>query len=90
MRWFNDLSVEAREGRGYQFQDARTYAEWGVDYLKYDWCYNENQDAKAAYKTMSDALKSCGRPIVFSICEWGDSKPWEWGRRHWSFMADNS
>lgn len=65
--------------RGYQFQDAHQYAAWGVDYLKYDWCYNEGQDAEAAYRTMSDALKTCGRPIVFSICEWGQSKPWEWG-----------
>lgn len=66
--------------RGYQFADALTYAEWGVDYLKYDWCYNEGQNAKAAYTTMSDALKACGRPIVFSICEWGDNKPWEWAK----------
>lgn len=66
--------------RGYQFQDARTYAKWGVDYLKYDWCFNEGQNAKAAYKTMSDALKESGRPIVFSICEWGTNNPWEWGK----------
>ncbi len=67
-------------GRGYQFQDARQYAAWGVDYLKYDWCYDEGQKAEAAYKTMSDALKECGRPIVFSICEWGESKPWTWAK----------
>ena len=66
--------------RGYQFQDAITYARWGVDYLKYDWCFDEGQSPKAAYKTMSDALKSCGRPIVFSICEWGNSRPWEWAQ----------
>jgi alpha-galactosidase len=67
-------------GRGYQFQDARQYAAWGVDYLKYDWCYSEEQNGKAAYKTMCDALKACGRPIVFSICEWGTNKPWLWGQ----------
>lgn len=73
-------TCQGRPGsRGYQFQDARTYAAWGVDYLKYDWCYPEEQSAKAAYKTMSDALKASGRPIVFSICEWGTNKPWEWG-----------
>lgn len=73
------LTCQSRPGsRGYQFQDARTYAEWGVDYLKYDWCYNDGQKAEAAYKTMSDAIKECGRPIVLSICEWGESKPWEW------------
>ena len=75
------MTCQSRPGsRGYQFQDARTYAAWGVDYLKYDWCYDEGQNAKAAYKTMSDALKECGRPIVFSACEWGHSKPWEWGK----------
>jgi alpha-galactosidase len=73
-------TCEGRPGsRGYQFQDARQYAAWGVDYLKYDWCNNEGQNSTAAYKTMSDALKVCGRPIVFSICEWGRTKPWEWG-----------
>ncbi|MFB6341418.1 glycoside hydrolase family 27 protein [Saccharicrinis sp. FJH62] len=85
-------TCQGRPGsRGYQFQDARTYASWGVDYLKYDWCYNEGQDAKAAYKTMSDALKEAGRPIVFSICEWGESKPWEWGEgigNLWRTTAD--
>ena len=64
--------------RGYQYQDAKQYAKWGVDYLKYDWCYNEGQKAEAAYKTMRDALYAAGRPIVFSICEWGTNKPWEW------------
>src|SRR4030042_1422090 len=74
-------TCQGRPGsRGYQFQDARQYAAWGVDYLKYDWCNEEGQDAKAAYKTMHDALQECGRPIVFSICEWGDNKPWEWGK----------
>lgn len=75
------MTCQRRPGsRGYQFQDARTYAGWGVDYLKYDWCFDEGQNAQAAYKTMSDALKACGRPIVFSICEWGESKPWEWAK----------
>lgn len=73
-------TCQGRPGsRGYQFQDARTYAQWGIDYLKYDWCSDEGQNPKAAYKTMSDALKECGRPIVLSICEWGEGKPWEWG-----------
>lgn len=73
-------TCQGRPGsRGYQFQDARQYAQWGVDYLKYDWCSNEGQNAQAAYATMSDALKATGRPIVFSICEWGENKPWKWG-----------
>ncbi len=85
-------TCQGRPGsRGYQFQDARQYAKWGVDYLKYDWCYDEGQDAKSAYKTMSDALKECGRPIVFSMCEWGESKPWEWAEgigNLWRTTAD--
>ncbi len=67
-------------GRGHEYQDARTYARWGVDYLKYDWCNTSTQDPKASYSTMRDALHAAGRPIVFSICEWGDSKPWEWAK----------
>jgi alpha-galactosidase len=66
--------------RGYEYQDAITYAKWGVDYLKYDWCNTEGLNAKGAYLTMRDALYSAGRPIVFSICEWGDNKPWEWAK----------
>ena len=64
--------------RGYEYQDARQYAEWGVDYLKYDWCFTGNQSAPDSYKTMRDALETAGRPIVFSICEWGVTQPWEW------------
>lgn len=66
--------------RGYEFQDAMTYARWGVDYLKYDWCNTEGLNAEGAYLTMREALYSAGRPIVFSICEWGDNKPWDWGK----------
>jgi len=64
--------------RGYEYQDARTYAGWGVDYLKYDWCHTGNQSAPDSYKLMKDALLKAGRPIVFSICEWGVSEPWSW------------
>jgi alpha-galactosidase len=58
--------------------DARTYAEWGVDYLKYDWCNAEGQDTRDSYARMSRALRASGRPIVFSICEWGSTRPWLW------------
>ena len=67
--------------RGYEFQDARTYASWGVDYLKYDWCNTSTQDAPASYALMRQALDATGRPIVFSICEWGTHKPWLWGAK---------
>jgi len=59
--------------------DAQTFADWGVDYLKYDNCNNDNRPALERYTKMRDALKKTGRPIVYSICEWGQNRPWEWG-----------
>jgi alpha-galactosidase len=64
--------------RGYEYQDAKQYAAWGVDYLKYDWCNTGTENAEAAYLTMSDALRASGRDIVFSMCEWGSNQPWLW------------
>lgn len=66
--------------KGYEEQDARQYAAWGVDYLKYDWCHTEGLSAEASYKKMRAALEAAGRPIVFSICEWGQNEPWQWAR----------
>lgn len=73
---------------GYEVKDAKLFAEWGVDFLKYDYCFcndyaSENNDYKMAidrYRTMGDALKATGRPILFSICEWGPRSPWLWGK----------
>lgn len=65
-------------GLGHETSDAQQFADWGVDYLKYDNCNNLGVDAKQRYRTMRDALKATGRPIVYSICEWGENKPWEW------------
>ena len=80
---YSDAGTETCQGRpgsrGYEFRDARTYAAWGVDYLKYDWCATGTQNAEASYKLMRDALYKAGRPIVFSICEWGSNDPWLWG-----------
>ncbi len=79
---YSDAGTKTCQGRpgsrGYEFRDARTYASWGVDYLKYDWCHTGTQNAPASYKLMRDALYEAGRPIVFSICEWGQNDPWEW------------
>ena len=66
--------------RGYEFQDARLYASWDIDYLKLDWCFCEGLNPKEAYTTMSNALRAAGRPVVFSLCESGSSKPWEWAK----------
>jgi alpha-galactosidase len=67
--------------RGHEYQDALTFARWGIDYLKYDWCDTQGLNAEAAYTTMRDALAAAGRPVVFSICEWGDNRPWTWGEK---------
>ena len=63
--------------------DAQTFADWGVDFLKYDWCHAEDTRANAEYRysKMSAALQATGREIVFSICEWGHHRPWLWGAR---------
>ena len=65
-------------GRGHEYQDAIVYASWGIDYLKYDWCDTKGMSPESSYTTMRDALHATGRAVVFSICEWGDNKPWEW------------
>ena len=81
---YSDAGEKTCAGRrgsmGHEYQDALTYAKWGVDYLKYDWCNTGKRNAEEAYSTMRDALKATGRPIVFSICEWGTAKPWLWAK----------
>ncbi|HEX5482500.1 MAG TPA: glycoside hydrolase family 27 protein [Terriglobia bacterium] len=67
----------------HELQDAKSYAAWGVDYLKYDWCsasrvYKPSQ-MQAVYRKMYDALKSTGRPIVYSLCQYGLQQVWRWG-----------
>ncbi len=81
---------------GHEVQDAKMYAEWGVDFLKYDLCsFQQNMnEAKAAhpdnphaardlmiaaYKKMGDALQATGRPILYSLCQYGVDQPWKWG-----------
>jgi alpha-galactosidase len=80
----------------HEAQDAKMYADWGVDFLKYDLCSYEDVMLKAqaehpndptikkrmmiaAYKKMGDALKATGRPIVYSLCQYGVDQPWKWG-----------
>jgi alpha-galactosidase len=79
---YSDVGYQTCGGRiasrGHEFQDAQTYAQWGVDYLKYDWCNHDELKAEGAYTTMRDALHATGRPIVFSLCEWGNNQPWLW------------
>jgi alpha-galactosidase len=68
---------------GHEEQDAKTYAAWGIDYLKYDWCsaamiYKDDQ-LQAVYQKMGDALQATGRPIVYSLCEYGRGHVEKWG-----------
>ena len=75
----------------YEKLDATTFAGWGVDYLKEDWCNTTGLDAQTQYKIMSDALIASGRPILFSLCEWGLSSPWQWAKgvgNMWRATAD--
>ncbi|WP_433182763.1 NPCBM/NEW2 domain-containing protein [Actinoallomurus sp. CA-150999] len=65
---------------GHEQQDAKLWASWGVDYLKYDNCNNQGVDAVKRYTAMRDALAATGRPILFSMCEWGENKPWTWAK----------
>jgi alpha-galactosidase len=64
---------------GHEQQDANTYASWGIDYLKVDWCSSTGEDAQTEYTKIGNALRSSGRSIVFSLCEWGQSNVWTWG-----------
>ena len=66
---------------GYEQTDAQTFAAWGVDLLKYDNCYNQGVDMQTRFKTMRDALNDTGRPIVYSLCQWGYESVWTWGNR---------
>jgi len=80
---YTDVGTKTCAGRpgsiGHEYQDARQYAAWGVDYVKEDWCNTlPGQNSESSYTLMRDALAATGRPIVFSICEWGSTKPWLW------------
>jgi alpha-galactosidase len=97
------MTCQRRPGSlGHEQQDAETYAAWGVDYLKADWCHSQGLDARVQYTKLRDALLRTNRPIVFSICEWGVNRPWDWApsvgnlwrttediEDHWSSMLDN-
>jgi alpha-galactosidase len=68
---------------GHEEQDAKTYANWGIDYLKYDWCsagaIYKDADLRPVYQKMGDALQATGHPIVYSLCEYGKGDVWKWG-----------
>ncbi|KAF2462248.1 alpha-galactosidase precursor [Lineolata rhizophorae] len=81
---------------GFEEKDAQTFASWGVDYLKYDNCYNEGQTGDPLttfnrYKIMADALNATGRPILYGMCNWGEDSPWKWAQtiaNSWRMSGD--
>lgn len=75
------MTCEKRAGSlGHEEMDAADYASWGVDYLKYDNCFNDNVPATIRYPAMRDALNKTGRPIFYSICNWGEEDTINWGQ----------
>jgi alpha-galactosidase len=68
---------------GHEEQDARMFAEWGIDYIKYDWCgafrIYENDEMQAVYQKMGAILQALDRPIVYSLCQYGMEEVWKWG-----------
>jgi len=76
------MTCQQYEGsRGYEFLDADTFARWGVDYVKADWCYAHGMRAEASYKTLGLAIQATGRDMVYSVCTAGYSTPWQWGEK---------
>jgi alpha-galactosidase len=81
---------------GYEKIDADTFAEWGVDYLKYDNCFNAGQSGTPKitherYNKMALALNETGRPMLYSMCNWGEDYPWKWAQtmaNSWRMSGD--
>lgn len=95
---YSDAAQTTCEGNtaslGFEEQDAKTFASWEVDYLKYDYCNapSDSVTAKIRYKTMADALRKSGRTIELGVCEWGRLDPWKWaaqiGGQLWRVTGD--
>ena len=64
--------------KGHEVEDMRRFADWRADYIKIDWCNTEGQDIVATYTKLHDAQHAAGRPVVHSLCSWGDGEPWKW------------
>lgn len=90
MKWMCDTLHEmglkfgayssCKASRGYETIHAQQMAEWGVDYLKYDFCNDQGASGyRTGYQAMGDALKKAGRPIIYNLCAWGQQKVWDWG-----------
>jgi len=65
--------------KDHELEDMRRFAEWRADYIKIDWCNTEGQDIVKTYTKLHDAQHAAGRPVVHSLCSWGEGSPWIWG-----------
>ena len=88
-----NMTCQKRPGSyGYEAQDINTYAGWGVDYVKIDWCYAVGLDPQVQYAKFGDAIAQASHPMVFSICNWGANAPWRWaaavGANLWRTTTD--
>ncbi len=78
------VTCSGREGSyGHEQQDAATFAQWGIDFVKYDWCSGSTvyrpDEMQGAYRKMHEALLRTGRPILYSLCQYGMQDVWKWG-----------
>lgn len=64
--------------KDHEFEDMKQFAEWRCDYLKVDWCNTRGQDIIQTYTKLYEAQQAAGRPIVHSLCSWGEGSPWKW------------
>jgi len=64
--------------KDHEFEDMRQFAEWRADYIKIDWCNSEGQDIVKTYTALCEAQRAAGRPVVHSLCSWGEGYPWRW------------
>lgn len=89
-----ETCVGGRPGSKDHFpQDAAVFAEWGVDWVKMDWCNTQGMDPITTYPDMSKALNKSGRAIHFNMCEWGLEDPWKWGNQvaqSWRMGGDHT
>ena len=70
---------EAMPGtKGHEFEDMRAFAGWRADYIKIDWCNSRGQDIVRTYSLLGEAQHAAGRPVLHSLCSWGDGYPWLW------------
>jgi len=77
--------------KDHELEDMRAFAAWRADYIKIDWCNTEGQDIVRSYTALHDAQHAAGRPVVHSLCSWGEGAPWQWAGRvgHlWRTTAD--